>query len=65
MDKQSGTPRSAGRKTFCPEGDQPATCSIRVCVKTHERLKAWCKEHGVEKSSLINSLISDFLENKQ
>lgn len=60
-----GTRKGAGRKPLCPTEDGKAiTCSIRICTKLHERLKAWCKAHGTEKSAVINALVAEFLKDK-
>lgn len=62
---RGGTRKGAGRKPLCPEGDKAMTCSIRICAGLHERLKAWCKANGKEKSATINELVRAFLERKE
>ena len=60
-----GARKGAGRKPICPQGERVDACSFRICAGLHERLKAWCKAHGTEKSAVINALVTAFLNRQE
>lgn len=62
MKKHGGKREGSGRKPLCPEGRKIVT--FRICIKLHERLKAWCAAYGREPSSVVNEAVAKFLKDE-